>query len=493
MSKAPSNVFLKIRSATNKPLVIGLIGITISFLAASILFMSSIPWLGLSDTALHLDYSWQVHKGQLPDFYKGAEAPLSVNQPSVHFVSQHPPLYYLVLSPFVGSPIDSGDPQRAALIAGLITILLGLLCVYVFSWAGWVYGNKRRKEYAIAVPAILASLTPFIINSGALFNDILALLFASITIVLIAIIINKGINIRYGLLLSVVALLGMASRASFISSLLIILIAVPTAVFLHNPGGIWRKIRSSVFYNILVLAVIALGIGWFYRRNLQLSGNWTQSAPQSWAKEILGRPYKSYREVITSHKFILLIPKGLYGKPSVDNSFSPSQVASVLVSLFTLFRGTYVSLKSKVLKKISRYDAIVYSLLSFHVALMIGQQLVHAEGYGGYSMRYVLPIWVPLGIAIAYAALSIKKARGLIVMLIVVTGWVSLFATIMEFLQTRWASLAQGQEGLRLIEYFVSNVNGLPAVILPVAIVAIILGSTLQAYSLWKLSYNLNQ
>lgn len=472
----------------DRHILIGLAGITLSFLAGTVLFMSTIPWLGLSDTSLHLDYSWQVSKGQLPDFYEGAEAPLPVDQPPVHFVSQHPPLYHLIISPFVGNLIDQGHWQKAAAAASIVTIFIGLICVYVFSWAGWVYGKTRRKEFAIAVPAVLASLTPFIIVSSMIFNDVLALLFSSIGLILVAIIIRNGINVRYALMLSAVALLGMASRASFISVLIIILAAIPLAVFLNSKNGIKYKLKLSVLYNLLVLGVIGLGIGWFYKRNIQLSGNWTQSAPGDWPATILGRHYKTLEEVIASKNFLLLIPTGLYGPPSIGKALIFPHIASIVVFMFSIFTATYQAFKNKVLGQLDRRDKVIYSLLLLHVGLIIGQQITHAVGYGGLSMRYLLPIWIPLGLTIAYAGLSIKKARGMAILLIVAAGWLFLYETILYFIQSRWAQLAQHQKGVDLMQYFASEVNGLPSAIVPFCLLAIVLGIIMQGYALWKLS-----
>jgi hypothetical protein len=472
----------------DRRLRIGLLGVTISFVGGSALFLVSTPVLGLSDPSLHLDYSWQVYKLHLPDFWEGAIAPIGRPQPEVHFVAQHPPLYYALLAPVTGPLIDRGHWQVAAVLGGILTTAMGLACVYAFAWAGWVYGKRRKEEFALAVPAILASMTPFIIVSAAIFNDAPALLFTSLALVMVAIIIRRGVRAKDVALLAVIATLGMASRAAFISTLLVIFLAIPAAIWFHGKEALAKKLRLAIVYNLAITALIVLGIGWFYYRNFRLSGNVTEVAPSTWPRDILGRQYKSLEQMLTSQYFWMMIPRGIYGWPSPSGAYAYTNIYSCVVFFASGLGAAVALLRDKVYKRIDPKEMVIFALLLLLCGLTVGQQLVHSVGYGAVNIRYVLPIWVPLGLMMAYAALAFRRARGLVVIGLVIGGWLSLYTAIMYLLTTRWQALAPGYEGIAFMQRVATQQNHAPAVVVPLALTAIVGGVILQGYALFTLT-----
>lgn len=468
---------------------IGVIGVLIALVFGAGIFASGVPWLRTADAPLHMDYAWQVYHGDLPDFYEGTRAPLGGKSSEVQFVSQHPPLYYAILAPFVGPLLDSGRWQLATAVGRAITIFLSAICAIALAWAGWEIGGKNKHLFAIALPAIATSTTVFIKVAALTYNDILPILATVICFTLLYKIITTGPSTKMTIFLAIASLLGMASRASFISAFLLVLLGIPVSFFIHSTKTIYLKTIDGILHSMFVLVTVLCGIGWFYYINYSLTGNFTRSAPQSWAADLMGRQYKSLSTVLFSKELWLTPIIELYGKewPKMLGM----RVNSILSAL-TFAIGTVSTLitktKQKFWKKLNPRNIAFISLMVLQILLIFGQQIVHATGYGGYMSRYFLPTILPVGLVLTYGISSLSKNKILAIMPFVLLGWVTVVGNTLRFIIGRYNIGSQDQLWKSLV-MAVTEVNGIPYIIIPILFGGLAIGIGIQTLALWKLTF----
>lgn len=468
---------------SNKWTSIGVGGVLLSFLAATMLYSSAIlPKGRTADTLLHLDYAWQVSHGDLPQFWQGPEAPIETRIPSVQFVSQHPPLFYVILAPFVGPSIDSGEWIRAVKIARLVNTLLGVLTVLALAWGGWVFGGKYKKVLAIATAAIGASMMQFIRVSGDIFNDTIAITFSTLALTLAALIIKDGPKRNYLIASGVVSLLGMSSRASFISSFGLLLVSIVVGHLIHIKK---HKIRKSALSLIMIIMFVLIGIGWFYNRNHNLSGDWHRSAPKSWITKFSNRQYKTLSQVVTSPNLWTMLPERMYGStfaPKVVRTEIPKLI--LIISLAGILFGYRNNLKDIVRRK-NLHQLWLPGLLAVQVVLVYGEQVVHAVGYGAFSFRYILPALLPISIFMGAGLLAWSK-RGWLVMVSVILAYTMVLFNIAYYLEKK--NILSGQEGLlRIVKVSAQYFGGFKVAGI-ILLVAGIVGVLIQGLAIYKIS-----
>jgi hypothetical protein len=472
-------------------IAVGILGSLTAFIFGAGFYASTLPWRGTGDSAVHLDYVWQISHGDLPQFWEGTNAPIG-RKIKVQFVSNHPPLYYSILAPFVGPRIDAGDWQMGVAIGRIITIFIGALSVLAFAWAGWVLGGKYKALMAVTLPAIATSLVPYVKVSGDIMNDTLSILAGVIALTLAALIIRKGPNKKYLIWLSLACLTGMASKVSFISVFALSLFAVPISVLLHNNAKLVQKLLKSAALVTLILVVVTAGIGWFYYRNYQLSGSPHRTAPQSWAADLQGRRYKSLEEVVTHPKLWTAVPQRLYGNPwrGGDLPAVLSNSTNIKISGFIfvvlIVSAMYNSLKKLRTKNYGKPTIFIGMLFSLQVVLIYLQQISHATGYGSINIRYFLPILLPLGLVFSYGLLFWQKLRGMPVMLLICLNWLMVVGNSLWFMSTRYDKIPAQNPWARLV--IIAEQNGLSTSILFFIIAGLMLGIATTCLSIWKLS-----
>lgn len=475
----------------NRWLTLGLAGVIMCFIAGTGISVISKPLLGSADAALHLDYSWQVYKGSLPVFVDGPAAPIGRSMPKFQLVAQHPPLYYAILAPFTGPILDAGNWKLAALVARGITMLIGLLCVAAFIWAGSVFGGKRKHLYMIALPGIASALTPFALNSSAVYNDVIMVLFTTAGLIMAAMLVIEGPSRNKLTALLLIATLGMLTRASFISVLAVIILAIFSAFILHGRNRLVIRFGQGVLMSALIMVAVLLSSGWFYARNFELSGNFFKSSPPeiSYAADTLGRKYHSFKDVVTSRRLWQILPNNLFGgdySKVLKNPYNTwASVSIVFASLAGSMQWLY---RKRIWRRFDPKLAVVAALFILHTGLVFGQQIVHATGYGAVNIRYFLPLWLPLAMFLTTGLLSIRKLRGMGVVAAVAMGWIVLLVHNVHSLMFR---SSVGFAKFDITTWSANAPDGhelLVGYIILVLIMLLLAGIILQAMSLWRLT-----
>lgn len=472
--------------------MIGLTGVIIALICGAGIFAGGIPWRGTADAPQHMDYAWQVGHGQLPSFWDGTKAPLGNYKSSIQFVSHHPPLYYLLLAPIVTPLLDAGHWQHAVAAARIFSLFIAVLCVLALAWGGWVIGGKRRALFAIATPAITTALLTFNV-AGDVMNDALCMLFATLALVLSIRVVQNGLSWKYTILLSLVCLGGMASRSSFAATLVVVFLALFAGAFLHNKKqDWWRGMLKAGCAAAIILVVIALGIGWFYMRNYELSGSPFRSRPRGSASKIIIRDYKTLPDVLTMPKTWDMVTVKFYGRdwklmPRINN-YPVNYILSTAILLYITICVGLQTWQSRRSVKLITWIAIGLLVLQF--VLVYGQQIFYAIGYGGLNRRYLLPAWLPFGLFLAVGVLYWRKLRGMAVIVVAFLGWLSLSASVVNFLMERKNVGAANH--LETLWIGFTRVNNIPAIILPLLGIGLVVGLSIQGFILWKLTAQTN-
>lgn len=462
---------------------LGLIGVAISFLCGATIHALAVPWLASADEPLHLDYVWQIGHGSLPEFFEGPQIPIDREMPPVQWAYQHPPLYYLALAPVVLPVFDAFGWESATLAGRFMTVGMGLAFVFILAWATWIFTDGNRL-YTVAVPAIVTSMVPFVGTAAAVYNDVLAVMLFTVALGLSARIIKDGPQNRDLVLLVLVALAGMSTRASFIGMLGLIVLAIPYAYWLCSGDHPRHPVVRGVVVSAAILAVVVVGIGWFYVRNVELSGTWT-GGQSEWANANRNRnDPRSLYQTLTDPTLYTYFPRWLFGKPDADVGLRGTGVVGVAVFVLGMIGTATAAIRNKWWR---RWDYVwigVAGLLLLHTGLILGQQAVHLSGGAGLLFRYYLPLALPVGLLLAAGALMIRRLHGLGVVAVAGFGWIALM--------NKLGNLSVGPTGeepgvLQLLGSLSAN-NGMPTVVFAILSVGLVVGLAVQATALWRLT-----
>lgn len=476
----------------HKWLIIGLTGVIFTFMGGAGLRATTLPWLISADAPFHLDYAWQVSQGNLPVAVEGVKMPIDQAFHHIHLTAQHPPLYYAILAPFVEPFLTNGEWQVATAFGRLLSLGLGLLSAMALAWMAWIVGGRYRHVLAIAAPAIAITFVPFLGHVSAVYNDSLVVLITILALILSIITILKGPYRLYIASLIVVSLLGMASKVSFISVLGLVLISVVTAFVVHGENTRAKNILKGMKYATVIVAVVVLGIGWFYYfHNYQVSGSFISARPEYISQTISpNRSYKPFAEVITSSNLWSLVPLHLFGRSlSRIGEYTLNHWISLAVFGFGIIGGVIWFIKEKawyLFNKTHKISLIIAGILVSHFGLIFAQQIVYATGYGAYNPRYLLPAWFLTGIVLAFGVSACRRLRGLGVFLIVAAGWIAVVNWTIYTLTSR-TKLSTEQGWLHLLRSGAEQ-NGFPGMLVPLLLLAIIIGVVFIGIALWHLT-----
>ena len=447
---------------------------------------TTIPWLLSADAPFHLDYAWQVYKGVLPAAMGGIQAPVAAlpNHP-VHLAAQHPPLYYAILAPLAGPFMDNGDWPMATALGRLLSMGLGLLSALALAWVAWIVGGKYRRILAIAAPAIAITFVPFAGVAAAVYNDTLVVFTSTVALGLAALIIYRGPRPSYVGVLTVVLLLGMASKVSFVSAFFVAVLSLIGAFVLHGKDTFSKNTGKGIGCGALVSLVVIGGIGWFYYlHNFQASGSLISAQPSSLPPM---REYRPFLQVIISQKLWELVPFGLFRRSFHEiGGYTLNQWISISVFVLGMLGSIAWFVKEKawhIFHKTRRLHLLVATMFTAHFGIVFAQQMVYATGYGSINFRYILPAWFLMGLVLAFGVSVWQFLRGFGAVLVAIAGWVAVINSTVFALSSR-TNLPTEHGWVPLLQSGAEQ-NGFAPVIVPILLLAIVLGLTLIAIALW--------
>jgi 4-amino-4-deoxy-L-arabinose transferase-like glycosyltransferase len=184
-------------------------------------------------------------------------------------------------------------------------VLAGLVVVAV----AWAVRRIVPAPPAVAVAAAgTTALTPMLLLVGsAVYNDLLTVLCAALALGVAATAIRRGLSTRLVVGAAVVVSAGMLSRLTFVVFAAAVVVAVALAA-----GGVrgrgWNGLAGRTAAVLVVVAVPTAASGWFWLRNIALTGNVAGSHPE-WSAEALHRAPAGFADTVLSRDF----HQGLFG------------------------------------------------------------------------------------------------------------------------------------------------------------------------------------
>lgn len=470
-----------IRARVPRAVVVGVLAVIFMYTAVAGTLSMVVPWSNRSDTQFHIDYIWEVHNGSLPRFGEGIDYPPLETNSRVHLTASHPPLFYAIHAVFLGPLLERGNWQEAIAVGRAINVFIGVLCVVALAWAGWVFGGRSRAAMAVAVPAIGALLYRFTTLNVNFANDVLLILFTILALIIIHKLLNRGLMARYVVGLGVISVLGMATKATYVVTLVVSILAVLIAAYIHRKEIGRRWFPRALLYGGLVIVAVVVSIGWFYYLNYQASGSWFKSSPDDFAG---GREYRSLKDVLFGSDLWMLFSAQSSNAPYLATAITSVAAAGTLLLLPMKRFGA----RLKSFYKNNQATFFIILLLIMTLAGVVLTQIRHSVGYGSINFRYLLPALLPISLFLAYGLLQYKPVRGLLVSVAAIaTAAVTILtvASSSTILEQVPAVAAAG----RIEKIFVAGAsNGVPSGMQAALLVAFVIGSVLLVWMLYLLS-----
>jgi hypothetical protein len=424
--------------------VLASIAAVLAVTAHSLSFATTSGLFSSADESAHIDYAYQVWHGGLPVFEEGlAFKPEFGYIPPVQWVAQHPPLYYAVIAPVVGPLVDAGHVVAAGYGARAVNALIAGALVAALIW-----GTRQifpgAPHVALAAGLVAASNSWVVRVGGSVYNDAFAALWAALLLGMTVRVIRFGLTPRRTALLAAYAAAGVLSRASvavvlFLCLLAVVLLSpsssVPFSQTRVAQGGRRSSRARALLAAGLVGAAAVAAAGWFYLRNLRLTGRLLGGNPE-WAESNLGRQTRPVLDVATS----------AHSWESLLNLFSYNQLPTVVGTLLLAVPAA-LGLLAVVLAWPTirgpdrRRSAAVVVFLVAVVAAVLAQQLVYTAGGGALNPRYVLPVLLPIVSLLALGLVLPKRVAAVLTAL-----WVAVAQA--DFLRFVLSGARAGTTGL---------------------------------------------
>lgn len=420
-------------------------GIVVTVLAATTARSFLTPLFSSGDEMAHFDYAVQVWHGHLPVFEEGLQVELPWGtRPPVQWTSQHPPLFYLLLAPVVGPLYDAGHPYIAGMAGRVVnTVIAAALCAAVM-WAARPLSGGRRWIPWIA--GLAAAASPWVMGVGsAIYNDdIAALEFAVVlgaALRLITLPRTAGASGRGGIwwVLGIAAVCAAGTRLSLMPLIFVVFVMLVLRGLIV-PGPLSR-VGWVVRTTLIGLAMIAAA-GWFYLRNLRLTGSVSGGHPD-WAMANTDRTDPpSVPEVFADPVYWAK----LLGIFSPGNTPEGLTLWGLLVAPAALGAGLAVTAALRD-RRTAALDAVPETgpatlralplpgvlLLCAVTALLVVMQFVYvSKEAGNLFPRYSLPVLVVTCLLMAWGLGGIRRAVPVLLGAWSVVAWWQVIAFLLE-------------------------------------------------------------
>ncbi|ETA04127.1 hypothetical protein CcI6DRAFT_00342 [Frankia sp. CcI6] len=292
-------------------LVIGVVAAGMVFSALGVLVAAVVPPFTSADEAQHTAYAFDVADGSLPVLdspvhsripsMPGLPADCVVPPPQARaavashvdrlcgvrlgrplanvdltYTANHPPLFYAVEAVPLRTGVALDHPLAGFRAARLLNVAFGITAV--IATAALVRGVlPGRPGVAVGAAAIVGVVGMFVLISGQVYNDTLAVATITGLLAVTVAIIRRGPGPRT---LAALAVLGPAAAASRASGALAVAVVVPAlavAVSMWTSGGALRRAGRGLTAAVVLVALTFAATGWFYLRNVRRYGDPTAS------------------------------------------------------------------------------------------------------------------------------------------------------------------------------------------------------------------------
>lgn len=401
-----------------------LAGVLTGVLLALTVALADAPY-ATGDEPAHVDYAYQLWHGDLPVFEDGLRLrPEGAWLPPVQWTAQHPPLYYLLIAPLVGPLADAGHPVAAVYAARGVNVLLSGVLVVAAWWSA-----RRLTRPGSTLPVLVAFLTGSMAAvahvGGSAYNDLLAATCVTVLLGLVGTAVRRGLDARLIALISLVAAAAALTRLS--AATLAVAVAgvavVAGAVRARQGRGRWGPVVALL---LVGPATVLATSGWFYLRNLVLTGTVTGSH-FDWALANQNRTVRPVWAVLVDPVTWTRLPDVFWWagrQPPNDPYTITTLVVTAVLLVWTPLVLALVAARRRARRfpptpdvgsaddpGAGRTDRLLLLAVPVTaVVVAVTMQVLYAASSGGVYPRYLLVVALPLCLAVA-AGLSTRPSR----------------------------------------------------------------------------------
>ena len=463
---------------------VGVAGAGLSFVGLALVATLGLPWQGTADSPYHIDYVYQLSHGNLPSPYVMQFNPWHLPAADGRqFASAHPPLFYALAALVSGEKLTDATWTDAVLRIRLLNVFLGLGTVLCCAWAGSLSTRRNDQAFVVAVAGTAPLLTSFVLMSGDVYNDVLLTFESTLALCLILVALRRGPSWPTVIALSLVSAAGMLTKATFIVVLLIAVGGLIIGAMANPTTRGWRGATLTLMKTLTVVIVPAAAAGWFYARNVELSGAWMRSTPKA---PLQHRVERTLQDVLSDSDFYGLFLQRLLGNTQISLGGSNNFVWSMLIASTSLMvLAVWTAVEFRRWRRGFDVRWLFTRLAPVGVLLgMYAAQLSHATGYGQLNIRYLLPALVCLGLLVGGASSQLGRVSGIVTagtMLMLAAGslnylgWLAAGRSNTSGLLDRVRSIGAQME-----------VNGVPHDVLKALVGLSVIGCALVALSMSK-------
>lgn len=449
----------------------------LAVVGAMVFATGALPLPGSADTYWHLDYTYQLSHLDLPEprdpewIMPGSTNPQPAGD-GFHLTASHPPLFYTLSIPVLGPLYDNAPLWVIVYAARMLNMTFAVGLFAAVAWLTWNLGGRLRDPLTIAAPALVGMFIPVSHAAGDYYNDILLTLFAVVALGIGGLMLRDGPSRSKVIALSVVSSLGMATKATFLLTLVAVLTAMTVATLWHGDGSVARRVRDAVTRAALVIAAPIVFVGWFYYRNYTLSGSPLSTVGKL---PVGNRTERTLSDVVATVGVYDEFPSGWFGV----GQWSAFGTTNHAIAMTIVAIGAALTVIYAVWSRPSAAMWWFVAMLAGHVIGLQGAQMYHAIGWGQIHWRYYMQGAFALAALMIVGALGLWRRLGpvLVAAVISVTAYVVAYDRAIyvgrRFRQESWGDA----EGFAVLPHLAADA-GLPwwPLLVPAAIALVGLG-----------------
>lgn len=370
------------------------------------------------DEPLNVAYAVALSEGRLPRIDVAVQPVMPGQRKFLpHFVANHPPGYYALVSLPISVGVSAGRPWTGVVGARLLTAALTLPAVLLVAALARVLTRGRRPDVVVGAAALAATWWVLPLHAGLVHNDGPATVVTAAHVLVAVLLLRDGLRLRWvtgAIALSCVGLLLRLSASTLVAITAAVLVA---AALLHPRTTRLRAAAVGAAWALVLLAASAATSGWWWARNLRLYGDVTGTPlivrMLRWQPD--DRPLAA---VATDPSVWAELALAAAGHPV--QLWSQAAAASWWVAVAVLaVLGLVATAKSAWRRppsagRPSARAVAVALLLLVHVASTFAQVVVHVQHGGNPQPRYLLPVMPVLAVAVAVAALERRRGAAVL-------------------------------------------------------------------------------
>ncbi|MGO3884903.1 MAG: hypothetical protein ACTJHU_01275 [Mycetocola sp.] len=401
---------------------LGVLGLIALGLGGPLTYVFGSPAYSSGDEAAHVDYALQLWHGQLPIFENGLVLTNTMGvHPPVQWTAQHPPLFYLLLAPVVGPLVDGGHIVAAAIGARIVVALLAVALLFAVRWTT---ARVFPAQPAVAwTAALITGLSVWFVRlGGSVYNDTLAALVICLAFGMLVALFREPHLRRWYVGFTLFITLAALTRFSALPLCALLLTAFLIQRITIERPGIWRAVGAPVLSGVIML----VGSGWFYLRNVALTGNLSGGHPD-WAVEHTGRVERPLSEVALDAGFWKTMLQQFSTRTVPEQPWAWWMNWGIpLLFLLPVAVGGVLWLSRILRERQSRAnDLIIFAVIVCACLGVAAMQISHTAGAGSSLPRYFFALVPFLAPVMALALVGHRAA------LITLLAWVGIRTVLM--------------------------------------------------------------